>query len=137
VSEKNAEGADLISPLRVATNFAPSPDGGNPLGFKVLGADRKIAGVIKDIWVDKSEAVLRYYEVELEGGGSVLAPVHFTDVSFGARTVTVKALLAHQFAKVPKLKSPDSVTMLEEEKVSAYYGAGTLYATAERQEPLL
>jgi len=27
--------------------------------------------------------------------------------------------------------------LLEEEKVTAYYGAGTLYATAERQEPLL
>ena len=26
--------------------------------------------------------------------------------------------------------------MLEEEKVSAYYGAGTLYATPDRQEPL-
>jgi photosynthetic reaction center H subunit len=26
--------------------------------------------------------------------------------------------------------------MLEEEKIAAYYGAGTLYATPERQEPL-
>jgi photosynthetic reaction center H subunit len=137
VTEKNAEGKDLISPLRVATNFAPSPDGGNPLGFTVLGADHKAAGVIKDIWVDKSEAVLRYYEIGLEGGGSVLAPVHFTWINFKARTVQVNALLAHQFANVPKLKSPDSVTMLEEEKISAYYGAGALYAEPERAEPLL
>jgi len=27
--------------------------------------------------------------------------------------------------------------MLEEEKICAYFGAGTLYATAQRQEPLL
>jgi len=27
--------------------------------------------------------------------------------------------------------------MLEEEKITAYYGAGTLYATPERQEPLI
>jgi photosynthetic reaction center H subunit len=38
---------------------------------------------------------------------------------------------------VPALKSPDRVTLLEEEKIMAYYGAGTLYATADRQEPLL
>lgn len=137
VSEKNAEGRDLIAPLRVATNYAVSPDGGNPLGLPVVGADLKVAGVVKDVWVDRSEAVLRYYEIELDGGGSVLAPVHFCDVSFGARRVKVNALLASQFAKAPRLKSPDSVTMLEEEKISAYYGAGSLYATLERSEPVL
>jgi photosynthetic reaction center H subunit len=26
--------------------------------------------------------------------------------------------------------------LLEEEKITAYYGAGTLYATPDRQEPL-
>ena len=31
----------------------------------------------------------------------------------------------------------DRVTLLEEEKIAAYYGAGTLYATPARQEPLL
>jgi photosynthetic reaction center H subunit len=29
------------------------------------------------------------------------------------------------------------VTMLEEEKIMAYYGGGTLYAVALRTEPLL
>jgi photosynthetic reaction center H subunit len=51
--------------------------------------------------------------------------------------VYVHALLSHQFANVPVTKSPVQITLLEEEKVTAYYGAGTLYATAERQEPLL
>jgi len=34
------------------------------------------------------------------------------------------------------LRNPDQITLLEEEKVSAYYGAGTLYATSHRQEPI-
>ena len=42
-----------------------------------------------------------------------------------------------QFADVPGLRNADQITMLEEEKISAYYGAGTLYATPERQEPLV
>ena len=135
--DKTSEGHDLVVPLRVATNYAVSPDGGNPLGFAVLAADLKIAGVIKDAWVDRSEALIRYYEIELNDGVSVLAPVHFCDVNFSARRVKVQALLSGHFANVPLLKSPDSVTMLEEEKISAYYGAGALYATAERSEPVL
>jgi photosynthetic reaction center H subunit len=137
VPYKTAEGADLIAPLRVASNFALAPEGGNPLGFTVIGGDRRAAGTIKDVWVDRSESWLRYYEVALEGAGSALIPVHFTDVNFRARTVTVKALLASQFASVPGLKNPDSVTMQEEEKIAAFYGGGTLYATAARAEPLL
>ena len=138
VADKTYEGHDLVVPLRVATNYAVAAEGGNPLGFAVVGADRIAAGVVKDVWVDRAEAILRYYEIELrDSGRSVLAPVHFCDVQFGARRVKVNALLAEQFVNVPTLKSPDSVTMLEEEKISAYYGAGTLYATPERSEPLV
>jgi len=32
---------------------------------------------------------------------------------------------------VPLTKSPDAITMLEEEKISAYYGAGLLYANPQ------
>ncbi len=137
VPSKTADGHDLLAPLRIATNFAVAPEGGNPLGFTVVGADRKAAGMIKDIWVDRSETVLRYYEIALENLKTVLAPVHFTDVNFRARTVTVKALKASQFASVPALKNPDTVTMQEEEKIAAFYGGGALYATPGRAEALL
>ena len=54
-----------------------------------------------------------------------------------ARAVTVKALRPEQFVSVPGLRSPDRVTMQEEEQIAAYYGAGTLYATAARTESML
>jgi photosynthetic reaction center H subunit len=38
---------------------------------------------------------------------------------------------------VPATRSPDQVTKLEEEKISAYYGGGTLYADPARSEPLI
>jgi photosynthetic reaction center H subunit len=44
---------------------------------------------------------------------------------------------ARHFAAVPALKNPNQVTKLEEEKISAYYGAGTMYADAQRSEPLI
>jgi photosynthetic reaction center H subunit len=137
VPYKTAEGDDLVAPLRVATNFAVAPEGGNPLGFTVIAGDRRAAGTVKDLWVDRSESLLRYYEIALENSRSVLAPVHFADVNFRARTITIKALTAGQFAEVPGLKDPDSVTLQEEERIAAFYGGGMLYASPARAEPLL
>jgi photosynthetic reaction center H subunit len=137
VTEKTHDGRDLIVPLRVASNFTVAPEDTSPVGFSVLGADRQHAGTVTDLWVDRGEAMLRYYEVQLAEGQKVLLPVNFSRVNFGARTVNVEAILSNQFANVPKTASPDRVTSLEEEKVVAYYGAGTLYATRDRSEPLL
>jgi photosynthetic reaction center H subunit len=45
--------------------------------------------------------------------------------------------MSTQFANVPRIRSTDQITLLEEERIAAYYGAGTLYAHPNRQEPLL
>ena len=70
-------------------------------------------------------------------GSRVLLPVNFANVDTKRRRIGVNALLAAQFAGVPAIRNPDKVTLLEEDKITAYYGAGTLYATAARAEPLL
>ena len=140
VTEKTHDGRDLIVPMRVATNFTVAKENGNPMGMRVFGADRVVAGVIVDLWVDRGEATLRYYEVETGSQGAshrVLLPVNFCKVNFTGKSVAVQAILGHQFADVPTTRDPDKVTKLEEEKVTAYYGAGTLYATPERAEPLI
>ena len=134
---KTIDGHDLVAPMRVATNFAVAFEGSSPIGFTVIGADRKSAGTVKDLWVDRGESCVRYYEIALASGGSVLAPVLFVDLDAGARAIRINALTAAQIARVPKMKSPDAVTMQEEDKIAAFYGAGTLYATADRAEPFL
>jgi photosynthetic reaction center H subunit len=91
---------------------------------------------VVDAWVDRSEVLFRYFEVDV-GGRTVLLPVNFSRVDAKARQVKVASILGSHFAGVPAIRSKDSVTMLEEEKVMAYYGAGTLYATPSRAEPLL
>jgi photosynthetic reaction center H subunit len=136
--EFNHEGHALLAPLRVASNFAVAAEGVSPLGFTVIGADGVSGGVVKDLWVDRGEVVLRYYEVALAGGvGSVMLPVTFSKVDFKAKRIKVQAVLGSQFADVPALRNPDQITLLEEEKIVAYYGAGTLYATPQRADPLL
>ena len=134
---KTAEGHDLLAPLRVATNFAVPAGAANPTGYAVVGADRIQGGVIRDLWVDRAESILRYYEADLPTGRRVMIPIHFASIDSKRRTVTVNALNAAQFANVPAIKDADRITLLEEDKISAYYGAGTLYATVDRVEPLL
>ena len=47
------------------------------------------------------------------------------------------AITAAQFAHVPAIKRDDQITLLEEDKVCAYYAGGHLYAMADRSEPII
>jgi photosynthetic reaction center H subunit len=67
----------------------------------------------------------------------VLLPVNFTTINPIGRRVTVRAILASQFAGVPTTAYADLVTLDEEEQICAYYGGGYLYATPRRQESWL
>jgi photosynthetic reaction center H subunit len=51
--------------------------------------------------------------------------------------VRVQSILSSQFADVPATRRADQITLLEEERVTAYYGGGTLYAEPSRREPLV
>ena len=69
------------------------------------------------------------------GTRRVLLPINFTRI--GRDKVQVQSILGHQFALVPATRKPEEITLLEEEKVMAYYGGGVLYAEPSRQEPLV
>lgn len=128
------EGTLRLVPLRSDDAFGVSAHDPDPRGKPVLGADGAVGGTVVDLWVDRSEMLFRYLEVELGDKRRVLLPINFTRV--GQDAVRVKSILGEQFMDVPGTAKPDAVTLLEEEKIMAYYGAGTLYATPERQEPL-
>ena len=127
-----------IVPLRVATDFEVEPRDPDPRGMQVVGCDEAVGGVVCDVWVDRSEPQIRYLEVDVaEGQRRVLLPIGFVRFDTFRNRVLVKSITGGQFAQVPVLANPDQVTLLEEEKICAYYGAGTLYAEPGRAEPLL
>lgn len=128
------EGHARIRPLRKLHDFAIAKQDIDPIGLSVIGADGYKAGVVKDVWVDHMEMLIRYLELDVKGN-AVLLPINFSRI--GKQDIQVKSILAEQFSAVPKTKHPEEITLLEEEKIMAYYGAGTLYATPERQEPLI
>jgi len=160
VPEMMEDGSATIVPLRVATDFTIAERDTDPRGLEVIAADGEVAGTVKDVWVDRAEQLIRYLEIELPGGAAqpetteegeavstpsvttVLAPMTMIEIknvwmSTAEPYVKVKALLASQFADVPKTKHPDQVTLLEEDKIVGYFGGGTLYAKPSRLEPLL
>ena len=127
-----------IVPLRIAPTLGVDLSDTDPRGLPVVGADGLVGGTVVELWVDRSENLFRYLEVGLAGGTgarSVLLPMGFARIK--NRLVQVDSILGAHFASVPPTRSPDQITMLEEERVMAYYGAGTLYATPARSEPLI
>lgn len=137
VPDLDPDGKPKIVPLRSLPEFGVSSKDPDPRGTEVVGTDGEVAGTVTDLWLDTSEMLFRYLEVSLQGGARrVLLPINFARIT-KSKPVKVEALYAHQFSDVPTARNPDTVTLLEEEKIQAYYGAGTLYADESRAEPLI
>lgn len=138
VPDVTFEGQLRIVPLRDAPGYDVAHQDPDPRGMQVLGGDDLAGGTVVDLWVDRSEALFRYIEVEVDapaGKRRVLLPMNFAKVN--RRFVKARSILSTHFADVPGLRQDGRITRLEEDRVMAYYGAGTLYATPGRQEPLL
>lgn len=158
--DRTFEGHVKIVPLRVAGDFQVASRDPDPRGMRVVAADGKVAGTVKDVWVDRSEVMIRYLEIDvpLADGGShdVLLPMMLATIKrMGGRIkadpavpvaqrlidgrpfeVRVASVCAHHFADAPSRRHPDQVTLLEEDRTMAYFGSGHLYAM-DRREPLL
>ena len=140
VPERMWDGQPMIVPMRVEGEASIAAGDADPRGMTVLGADGKVAGTVSDIWLDRAEPQIRYLEVEvpLEAGARrVLLPIHYARIDSDRRQVKVQSILARHFATVPGTQSSEQVTKLEEDRITAYYASGNLYATPDRLEPLL
>ncbi|MEM8732520.1 MAG: photosynthetic reaction center subunit H [Pseudomonadota bacterium] len=135
IPELDGHGHNKLIPMRNLPAFAVAA-GSDPRGMPIKSGDGKVIGTVTDLWIDAPEQLVRYLEYDLKdefGGGTRLVPLTLARVWFGV--VYVRSLYSHNFKNVPTLTNPDQITLLEEEKVSAYYGGGTLYASEDRLEP--
>lgn len=136
VPEPDEHGKPKMVPLRQAAGFGVARQDRDPRGLPVVGADGVTGGVVKDLWVDRMEMAFRFLEVEVPGAArTVLVPILFARI--GRESVKVDAVLGAQIAQAPVTRNPELVTMLEDEKIAAFFAAGTLYATPDRAEALL
>ncbi|ABD08668.1 Photosynthetic reaction center H-chain [Rhodopseudomonas palustris HaA2] len=138
VPEAGLDNLPIIAPLRAAKGMFLDPRDPNPVGMPVIGCDGQVGGTVTEVWVDRAEVIARYLEVEVaKSKKRVLLPVPFALINSPSGRVSVDAIRGDQFAGVPTIAKADQVTKLEEDKICAYYGAGTLYATPMRQEPIV
>lgn len=148
--DMDIDGNPKTIPLRTAESqgWSMAPKSTDPRGMEIFGCDGKKAGTVRDVWLDKAEAYVRYLEVEVpeeSGMRNVLVPITFTRIHkntpFGAikkvGRVTTDAITAEQFGKVPGIKSSDQVTLAEEDKIGGYFAGGYLYAMPKRAEAWL
>jgi photosynthetic reaction center H subunit len=136
VPDLTAEGHPKIVPLRAAPGFSVAAEDPDPRGMTVLGADGKVAGTIRDLWIDLSEPQIRYLEVA-SGAATALLPINFARIDGSQRRIRVNAILADQFAHVPATAEHDVITLREEDRITAYFGGGYLYAEPSRLEPVI
>ncbi|GAC1340545.1 MAG: photosynthetic reaction center subunit H [Acetobacteraceae bacterium] len=134
------DGLPKIVPLRAATAFFLASEDPDLRGYAVLGADGVQAGTISDAWIDRSEVVIRYLEVQLalpDATRAVLLPMNYLTIDSRHRVIRTDFIRGGQFALVPAHKSPDQVTLLEEDMITAFFAGGMMYSAPGREGPLL
>lgn len=137
VPELDAHGKPKIVPMAASDHFHVAA-GRDPRGLPVQAGDGAIVGRISDMWVDEPEQLVRYLEITLDGeagNGKRLVPMTLARIK--SDRVAIHSIYGKHFAGVPSTASDSQVTKLEEDKISAYYAGGKLYADESRLEPQL
>ena len=137
VPELDAHGRPKIIPMAKSEHFHVSA-GRDPRGLPVQAGDGAVVGRIVDMWVDEPEQMVRYLEIALNEGtgtGTRLVPLPLARIK--SDRVAIHSIFGKHFDGVPRHASDGQVTKLEEEKISAYYAGGKLYASQDRLEPQL
>jgi photosynthetic reaction center H subunit len=140
--ELTYEGEARFVPLRVATEFSVEPEDPDPRGMTVIAADHVEVGVVRDLWIDRTEPHIAFFEIDAavpDGRRTVLMPGPFASTITGGevRQIRVEAITAAQFADVPATRDPERITALEEDRIAAYFAGGYRYATPARLGPVL
>jgi photosynthetic reaction center H subunit len=140
--DRTAYGTPKIIPMRTAPGYTIASNDPDPRGLPVIAADKATAGTVVDVWVDRSEPQVRYYEVQLAGSEERrLLPAGYVQWPnfglWGNDRLLVRSITAAQFRQVPTTKRDDIITLLEEDKIMAYFAGGQMYALPERSEPVI
>ena len=143
--ELTIEGELKMKPMRGGRGlYSIARYSADPRGWRVMGADGVLVGVVGDLWIDDIEETMRYLEVELDElvepdalRRRVLLPQPYARFNKRTREVRVQSMFAWQFRDAPRLRNSEQVTFQEEEKLVAYFGGGKMYAASLRQDASL
>ncbi len=126
----------------------------DPRGMDVRACDGVVVGQITDIMLDRMEMLSRYYQVTLNSGKKILLPMMYltlrraavapTEGSLSERLIDsrkkearVVSLTSAQFENIPLCANDSVVTLLEEDKIQAYFGGAHVYGSPQRTESFI
>ncbi|MGX9355051.1 photosynthetic reaction center subunit H [Roseobacteraceae bacterium S113] len=130
--ELDGHGHPKIVPLSSNDSYGFKA-GRDPRGMMVVAADGAKVGTVDDMWIDAPEMLVRYLSVDMGDGNSRLLPMPMARIK--SNHIRVMSIYGKHFADVPQTASKTQITLLEEEKIVAYYGGGYLYADSRRTDP--
>ncbi|MGB7419536.1 MAG: photosynthetic reaction center subunit H, partial [Erythrobacter sp.] len=135
------QGHPRIVPIGDSHDLVIAPNDKTPVGLPVYGADKKLAGKDSDVWVDQSEHIIRYLEVETLSNRKVLVPMFVAAVQGKSMLgglipivddqtplIDVTAIRSDQFDAVPSIATPGQITRREEDQIMGFFGGGYMYA---------
>jgi photosynthetic reaction center H subunit len=131
--ELDGHGHAKIRPLSQLEDFKVSA-GRDPRGLAVVSGDKVVVGRVVDMLVDVPESLVRFLVMDLnpEGNGQHrIIPINMCRIK--SDRVAVRSLYAQNFEGIPQPKSADQITLLEEEKIMAWFAGGTLFADPARR----
>lgn len=131
------EGRLRIVPLSSDAHFAIARRDPALVGMRVIAADKVAVGTISEVWIDRSDRIIRYFDVALTGGGTAIVPMMMANVKRRRGIVEVDAISSGQYANAPRLGTAGQITRREEDMIAGYFGGGYLYGLPGRTEPLL
>ena len=95
----NCNGLNRIVPIGSASHaVAVHRKDHDPRGMTVIAADGAVAGTVTDMWIDTSDDVVRYLEVDT-GTAKVLAPMGMSKIRGSKRQVEIDAINAADFRR--------------------------------------
>ncbi|RJS92083.1 photosynthetic reaction center subunit H [Salinisphaera sp. Q1T1-3] len=154
VPDLTVHGDPKIGPMRVLGGYRIIAGDADPCGMPVVAADGRIAGTVYDVWVDRAEPRILYFEITLDDAildenehntagavpaepRRVLLPTGFARVQVRHHRIKVSSIRAADFAFVPGHARMDVVTRREEDAITGYFGGGHLFTHPRGREALL
>ncbi|XBQ15409.1 MAG: photosynthetic reaction center subunit H [Oceanicaulis sp.] len=131
VADLNKEGDPKLASMLREPEYSILEGCPDPRGWPVQGGDQVRAGAVRDIWFNRAEFFPRYMEVESEAGDYLL-PIFFAVIDSELELVIVRDMPGERLSNAPFRRHDDRITLLEEDKVNAFFAGGRFYGNSPR-----
>ena len=98
------------------------------------GRSKPAEGKVHDLWFNRAEFFLRYFEVSIDGAeGRRLIPSFFAEALPRDSAVRATTLIARDLRRAPIRADDSCITMREEDRLNGFFAGGLRFSTGHGQ----